>query len=312
MQNTLPLSSPSGARFAPGAGPVPRRRRPRETALTGTMPRMSTEPVETRRILRLRGGVAREEDDQVVVEEPLEIRIDGEAFAILMRTPGHDLDLAAGFAMTEGVVDSFAAIGTLRHCADPPAGGGHPENAVEIGLVPGTRFDREGLRRNLVASAACGLCGRAALDSLGERARVNDARFTVPRAVLAALPDRLIEAQTVFRSTGALHGAALFDLEGRPLVVREDVGRHNAVDKAIGRAAIDGIDLSRSILAVSGRTSFEILQKAAVASIPIVCAVSGPTTLAIDTARQFGITLVNFVRPGGMNIASCPERIAAE
>lgn len=277
---------------------------------------MPREPVETRRILRLRGGAAREEDDQVVVEEPLEIRIGGEPLAILMRTPGHDLELAAGFAITEGVVASFAGIGTLRHCdgagtdASVPPGNAHPENAVEIGLAPGVTFDRERLRRNLVASAACGLCGRAALDALGERARVNTTRFTVPAAVLLALPERLAESQAIFHRTGALHGAALFDAAGTPLVVREDVGRHNAVDKAIGRAAIDGADLTRSILAVSGRTSFEILQKAAVASIPIVCAVSGPTTLAIDTARAFGITLVNFVRPGGMNVASGAERVA--
>jgi len=271
---------------------------------------MGTEPVESRRILRLRGGVAREEDDQVVVEEPLEIRVEGEALAVLMRTPGHDLDLAAGFAITEGVVASFAAIGTLRHCRGRGGEDEHPENAVEIGLVPGTPFDRERLRRNFVASAACGLCGRAALDELGARARVNGERFQVPASLLATLPDRLIESQAVFHRTGALHGAALFDVAGAALVVREDVGRHNAVDKAIGRAAIDGLDVTRSILAVSGRTSFEILQKAAVASIPVVCAVSGPTTLAIDTARTFGITLVNFVRAGGMNVASCPERVS--
>ncbi len=271
---------------------------------------MGTEPVESRRILRLRGGAAREEDDQVVVEEPLEIRVEGEALAILMRTPGHDLDLAAGFAITEGVVASFSAIGTLRHCRGRGGEDEHPENAVEIGLVPGTPFDRERLRRNFVASAACGLCGRAALDALEERARVNRERLQVQASVLATLPDRLIEAQAVFHRTGALHGAGLFDVAGAPLVVREDVGRHNAVDKVIGRAAIDGLDVTHSVLVVSGRTSFEILQKAAVASIPIVCAVSGPTTLAIDTARAFGITLVNFVRPGGMNVASCPERVA--
>ncbi|HKQ96274.1 MAG TPA: formate dehydrogenase accessory sulfurtransferase FdhD [Candidatus Polarisedimenticolia bacterium] len=271
---------------------------------------MSHEPIETRRIVRLRGGAAREEDDQVVVEEPLEIRVGGEALAILMRTPGHDLDLAAGFAITEGVVGSFADIGTLRHCDAPGAdGASHPENAVEIGLATGVTFDRERLRRNLVASAACGLCGRAALDALGDRARVNTTRVTVSASILLSLPGRLVESQAIFHRTGALHGAALFDAAGTPLVVREDVGRHNAVDKAIGRAAIDGLDLTRAILAVSGRTSFEILQKAAVASIPIVCAVSGPTTLAIDTARAFGITLVNFVRPGGMNVASGAERV---
>jgi FdhD protein len=134
----------------------------------------------------------------------------------------------------------------------------------------------------------------------------------VPRSLVASLPDRLAQAQGVFRRTGALHAAALFDAAGRILAVREDVGRHNAVDKVVGRAILEEIDLATAILAVSGRTSFEILQKAAVATVPIVCAVSGPTTLAIDTARAFGITLVNFVRPGGMNISSCPERITGE
>jgi FdhD protein len=272
---------------------------------------MASEPIERRRLLRTRGDGTREVDDWVVVEEPLDLRVGGETLAVLMRTPGHDVELAAGFALTEGVIRSAADLGTIRHCEEAP--GDSPQggtNVVEIGLVPGVEFDREGLRRNLVATAACGLCGRATIESLATRALANPATWRVPRSVVASLPDRLAGAQGLFRRTGALHAAALFDAGGRPLAVREDVGRHNAVDKVIGRALLEGLDLTATILLVSGRTSFEILQKAAVAALPIVCAVSGPTTLAIDTARAFRITLVNFVRPGGMNIASCPERIS--
>jgi len=274
---------------------------------------MSSEPVERRRLIRVRQQEVGEDDDWVVVEEPLEIRVGGQALAVLMRTPGDDIDLAAGFALTEGVVHRGADLGTIGHCEDNAAGpGADTGNVVEIGLVPGVVFDREGLRRHLIASAACGICGRATLDALADRASPNRSTLRVPRSLVASLPDRLAEGQGAFRRTGALHAAALFDARGRALVVREDVGRHNAVDKVVGRAILEGLDLAATILVVSGRTSFEILQKAAVASVPIVAAVSGPTTLAIDTARAFNITLVNFVRPGGMNVASCPERLTGD
>jgi FdhD protein len=261
-------------------------------------------------ILKVRQEKAQQTLDWVVVEEPLEIRVEGEQLAVLMRTPGHDLELAAGFCLTEGVVGRFADIGAIRHCPEDPD---HPSregpNAVDIALSPGIEFDREGLRRNLVASAACGLCGRASIEALGRRAIPSASQAAVRREVLVSLPARLAEAQGMFERTGALHAAALFDIEGRLLLAREDVGRHNAVDKVIGRAAYDGMPLADAILMVSGRTSFEILQKAAAVSIPIVCAVSGPTTLAIETARAFRLTLVNFLREGGLNVSSCPERV---
>jgi FdhD protein len=285
---------------------------------------VNSEPLERRRLLRIRAEATREDDDWVVVEEPLEIRVAGDPLAVVMRTPGHDVELAAGFALTEGIVRSFADLGTIRHCNDvaqegdagdggeADQGGGdgrEAANVIDIGLAPGVEFDREEMRRYLPVSAACGLCGRASIESLSRRARPNQNDLRVPRSIIASLPDRLSAEQGVFRRTGALHAAALFDAAGRLLAVREDVGRHNAVDKVIGRTLLHGLDPSAAILLVSGRTSFEILQKAAVAGVPIVCAVSGPTTLAIDTARAFRITLVNFVRPGGMNIASCPERL---
>lgn len=272
---------------------------------------MSTESVRRIPILKVRRESAEETLDWVVVEEPLAIRVGGEQIAVLMRTPGHDLELAAGFCLTEGVVARFAEIGAIRHCEDQPgADGGGRGNAIDVVLSPGIEFDPEGLRRNLMASAACGLCGRASIESLGRRATPSRSGVVARREVLLSLPGRLVKAQGMFERTGALHAAAVFDVEGRLLIAREDVGRHNAVDKVIGRAAFDGVPLTDAILMVSGRTSFEILQKAAASEIPIVCAVSGPTTLAIETARAFRLTLVNFLREGGLNVASCPERVS--
>ncbi|HYV85298.1 MAG TPA: formate dehydrogenase accessory sulfurtransferase FdhD [Patescibacteria group bacterium] len=271
---------------------------------------MSLDSVRQVSILKARRGEVRETLDWVVVEEPLEIRVQGEQLAVLMRTPGHDMELAAGFCLTEGVVGRFADIGAIRHCRedrDPPDREG--PNAVDVTLAPGIAFDRDALRRNLIASAACGLCGRASIEALSRRTPPSSSRAVVRQEVLVSLPARLAEAQGMFERTGALHAAALFDVDGRLVLAREDVGRHNAVDKVVGRAAIEGWPLTDAILMVSGRTSFEILQKAAAASIPIVCAVSGPTTLAIETARAFRLTLVNFLRDGGFNIATCPERI---
>lgn len=267
---------------------------------------MTDPSLEQRTLWKLRDGRRAECDDWVVVEEPLEIRVQGESLAVVMRTPGHDLELATGFALTEGVVRSAAEIGTLRQCRSDQ---GQDQNVVEMTLVPGAPFDPESLRRNLIASAACGICGRASLETLATRARPIAPGLLVSRQVLESLPGRLLEVQAAFGRTGALHAAALFDADGRLLACREDVGRHNAVDKVIGRMAMDGADTGAAILLVSGRTSFEILQKAAVTGIPVVCAISGPTTLAIETARAFGITLVNFLRGSSMNIASRPERV---
>jgi FdhD protein len=271
---------------------------------------VTSKALEQRSILKVRDGSALPAEDWVAVEEPLEIIVHGEPLAVLMRTPGNDLELAAGFALTEGLIRSLADIGTMRHCAGEPArGDGSEENSLEITLVPGAPFDRELLRRGLVVSAACGVCGRASIAALGVRARPIESEVRVMADVLRSLPGRMASLQGAFQRTGALHAAVLFDSGGRVLVGREDVGRHNAVDKAVGRTILDGLALEGAILMVSGRTSFEILQKAAVARLPIVCAVSGPTTLAIETARTFRITLVNFLRDGGFNVSSCPERI---
>lgn len=268
---------------------------------------MSRGAVERSTLWKVRDGRRRKASDWVVVEEPLEIRIDGESLAVIMRTPGHDLELAAGFCLTEGVVPSMEAIGTIRECRVD--GQGEP-NVVEVSLAPGVVFDHQRLRRNLMASAACGLCGKASIEALATQALPLTSELRVGRRIVQSLPGRLLAAQESFGRTGALHASGLFSADGRLRVCREDVGRHNAVDKVVGRSALDGSRTDDAILMVSGRTSFEILQKAAVAGIPIVCAISGPTTLAIETARAFRITLVNFLRGSGMNVSSCPERIA--
>ena len=268
------------------------------------------DPLERRPLVKVRGAASHHEDGWVVVEEPLEIRVEGETLAVIMRTPGNDLELAAGFALTEGVIRRGAELGTIRHCRDGTTAGEEGANVVEIGLAAGVVLDRERLRRALLTSAACGVCGKASLEALATHARPVESSIRVERSVLGGLPDRLSEAQDVFRRTGALHAAGLFTASGDLRLCREDVGRHNAVDKVIGRALLDGSPTSDTILLVSGRTSFEILQKAAVAGIPIVCAVSAPTTLAIETAIAFRITLVNFLRGGDMSISACPERVA--
>ena len=270
---------------------------------------MTRDSLERRPLIKLRGAAESPEEDWVVVEEPLEIRVERDTLAVVMRTPGADLELAAGFALTEGVIRSAADLGTIRHCPDARKEAGDGANVVEIGLAPGVNLDRERMRRALLTSAACGVCGKASLEALATHARPVASDLRVERAVLGALPGRLAEAQDVFRRTGALHAAGLFSPSGDLRICREDVGRHNAVDKVIGRCLLDGAPTSDGILLVSGRTSFEILQKAAVAGIPIVCAVSGPTTLAIETARAFSITLINFLRGGDMSVAACPERI---
>jgi FdhD protein len=267
---------------------------------------MAREPVESHRIVQVRGAVRAERPDWVVVEEPLELRLAGEPLAVIMRTPGHDVELAAGFALTEGVVRSTGDLGTILHC---DAAGDAAGNVIDIRLAPGVPFEPDRLRRNLMASAACGLCGKASLEALAFQASPARDGLRVRRAVLETLPGRLRRSQSGFLQSGAVHAAALFDPDGSLLVCREDVGRHNAVDKAIGHALLGDIRMPDSLLLVSGRTSFEILQKAAVAGIPFVCAISGPTSLAIATARAFNITLVNFLRGRDMNIATGPERI---
>ena len=242
--------------------------------------------------------------DAVAVEEPLEIRLRGRSVAITMRTPGHDAELALGFLVTEGVVRDPAAVLGVTPCAGNP-------NVVEVRTDPGSKAIRTPETRHFYATSSCGLCGKASIEALRVQApNLSSVPARASRSLLSALPDRLRKAQRLFDTTGALHGAGLFDLAGELLCAREDVGRHNAVDKIVGWAAArDGLPLHRHILLVSGRASFEIVQKAFVAGIPIVGAISGPSSLAVELARESGMTLVAFLRDGGMNVYSGSERI---
>ncbi len=257
-------------------------------------------------LTRVRRGIARAAREPAVVEEPLETRLDGEPIAVTMRTPGHDLELAIGFLVTEGVIRDVSALAAAAHCAEN-------QNVVEVHTAAGSSGVVPPAPRNVYASSSCGVCGKATLEALRVRApSLAGDPVRVHASLLAQLPERLRSAQPLFESTGALHAAALLRPDGELLLVREDVGRHNAVDKLVGWAALrGGLPLASHLLLVSGRAGFEIVQKAWVAGIPIVCAISGPSTLAIDVAREGGLTLVAFLRGSDLNVYSHPERIVA-
>jgi FdhD protein len=245
-------------------------------------------------VLRLPAG--RTETDHVAVEEPLEIRIGGHAVAVTMRTPGHDEELAVGFCLSEGIPARAA-----RLPADLAA------NTVE---VEADEFDAARVQRNFYTSSSCGVCGKGALDAVAVEAPRVDARLRVPSALVTSLPDRLRDAQPAFSVTGGLHATGLFDRAGELLCLREDVGRHNAMDKVIGWAhAVGLLPLADTILCVSGRLSFELVQKAAVAGCPLLVAVGAPSSLAVELARDRGITLCGFVRGGSLNVYTEPWRL---
>ena len=258
-----------------------------------------------------RRGQATPERDHVAVEEPLEVRINGASFAVIMRTPGADRDLAAGFLLAEDVIRDADEIGAIEYCSDTTdEGRGNTINVtVTAGAVERLAV-RLGERRQVTMTSACGLCGRLTIESL--KARVSSVRgdWTVSGDVIASLPERLRSSQAVFESTGGLHAAGLFDRSGELQLAAEDVGRHNAVDKIVGRTLLEGRHpLDESILLVSGRTSFELVQKALLAGIPLIAAVSAPSSLAIDLAKQSNITLCGFVRGPRFNIYSRADRI---
>ncbi len=271
-----------------------------------------------RRVAQVQGTQSQWRDDVLAVEEPLEIRLypPGEEpflqISVTMRTPGHDFELAAGFLHTEGILDSAEQVRAISYCTDPSLDGEQQYNIVNVFLRPGVSFDRARLRRNFYTTSSCGVCGKASIEAIHVRGIcpiVNDA-FAVDAEIFARLGDGLRHSQSIFEKTGGLHASGLFDGEGRLLAIREDVGRHNAVDKLVGYAFLEGkLPLRRRVLMVSGRASFEIMQKAAAAGIPVVAAVSAPSSLACDVARAFGMTLVGFMRAGRFNIYAGPQRI---
>ncbi|MFF1476451.1 formate dehydrogenase accessory sulfurtransferase FdhD [Streptomyces sp. NPDC058301] len=271
---------------------------------------------ERRRVIRIRDGAVSTRPDTLVAEEPLEIRLNGKPLAITMRTPGDDFALAAGFLVSEGVLAAAEDVQSIVYCAGATAEGVNTYNVVDVKLSPGVEVPDITLERNVYTTSSCGLCGKASLDAVRTQARfpIADAPpVRVTPELLACLPDRLRAAQRVFDRTGGLHAAALFSEEGELLDVREDVGRHNAVDKLVGRALQDGrLPLSRSVLLVSGRASFELAQKAVMAGIPLLAAVSAPSSLAVDLAAETGLTLVGFLRGGSMNVYAGEHRIALE
>jgi FdhD protein len=269
-------------------------------------------PYRTVRVTRVGRAGAGTGDDLAAAEEPLEVRLHGRPFAVIMRTPGADRELAAGFLFSEGIVGSHDDIGAVEYCRHPH----HPEvhNIVDVYLMGEAARGIDAhlaQRRNILTSSSCGLCGRVSIDSLKVRARPLDAPQQFDRLMVATLPQRLRDRQVVFDETGGLHGAALFTPDGACESSAEDVGRHNAVDKVIGAMLFeDRVPLEGRALAVSGRASFEIVQKAWMAGVAIVCAVSAPSSLAIELADEAGITLLGFVRDGGFNLYTHPSRIA--
>lgn len=270
-----------------------------------------------------RAGSRQPVTDRVAVEEPMEVRVNGAPFAVIMRTPGADRDLAAGFLLAEDVIRSEAEIGAIEYCldADRP-GGGNPvvalpeelPNTINVTVLGEavTRLDaRLGDRRQVMMTASCGLCGRRTIESLRARVSAVAGHWTVPASVVAALPGRLRASQAVFEATGGLHAAGLFDRTGALQLSAEDVGRHNAVDKIVGRTLLAGQHpLDDRLLLVSGRTSFELVQKALLAGVPLIAAVSAPSSLAVDLATEAGMTLCGFVRGADFNIYSHPQRIS--
>ena len=267
-----------------------------------------------KRVTRVTVGTSRSvRDDLLAVEEPLEIRVGGNALVITMRTPGSDFDLAAGFLVSEGVISRGDEFRAARYCAGATDEGLNTYNVLDVTLAPGVPAPDPSLERAFYTTSSCGLCGKASIDAVrtkSQHAVLHDDLVLDP-ALLATFPDQLREAQSVFEKTGGLHGAALFDgRTGRMLVLREDVGRHNAVDKVIGWAVKeDLLPLTGMVLMVSGRASFELTQKASMAGIPILAAVSAPSSLAVELAVELGITIVGFLRGQSMVVYSRPDRI---
>ena len=250
--------------------------------------------------------------ETLAVEEPLEIRLNGSALTVTMRTPGSDVELAQGFLLTEGVIGGRADIARVEYCRGTGEDGMNTYNVLDVKLTPGVPMPDVDVTRNFYTTSSCGVCGKGSIDAVRTVSRHSpgDDPTVVAAETLSAMPDKLRSAQKVFASTGGLHGAALFAADGTMLVVREDIGRHNAVDKVIGWALENQrVPLTGTVLLVSGRASFELTQKAVMAGIPVLAAVSAPSSLAVDLATQAGLTLVAFLRGRSMNVYSRPDRV---
>ncbi|HEY0357921.1 MAG TPA: formate dehydrogenase accessory sulfurtransferase FdhD [Mycobacteriales bacterium] len=263
--------------------------------------------------LDLGTGARTTRPDTLAAEEPLEIRVDGRALAVTMRTPGDDLDLAHGFLLTEGVIADVDHIAIARYCDSVDDSGRNTYNVLDLDLAPGVPAPVVGIERNFYTTSSCGVCGKASIDAVRTKTAYEprDDATPVRPEILVGLPDALRSAQKVFDKTGGLHAAGLFTADGELLALREDVGRHNAVDKVLGWALRQGlVPLAGHILMVSGRASFELVQKALMAGVPTLAAVSAPSTLAAELADESGMTLVGFLRGTSMNVYTGAQRIA--
>lgn len=272
--------------------------------------------IARRKVTRYRlGSAASLREDSLAVEEPLEIRVGGNSLVITMRTPGHDFELAAGFLVSEGVITRGEEYASARYCAGATAEGLNTYNVMDVTLAPGVAPIDPTLQRSFYTSSSCGVCGKASIDLVRTQSAfgVREDPLRVNARLLTTLPEALRAEQDIFDKTGGLHAAGLFDGQsGELLVMREDVGRHNAVDKVIGWALThDLLPLEGTVLMVSGRASFELTQKALMAGIPVLAAVSAPSSLAAELAAEVGLTLVGFLRGDSMVIYTCAERVVA-
>jgi FdhD protein len=264
-----------------------------------------------RAVERLSPNGRRRRVDALAAEEPLELRVDGKALAVTMRTPGQDVELAHGFLLSEGVIGSAEDVSVARFCEGTGPDGMNTYNVLDVALADGVPPPDTGVERNFYTTSSCGVCGKAALDAVKLKTRYSPAAdpVQVTAEALTGFPDALRERQKVFESTGGLHAAGLFR-DGELLVVREDVGRHNAVDKVLGWAVLQNlVPLTGAVLMVSGRASFELVQKAAMAGVPVLAAVSAPSSLAVELAEEQGMTLVGFLRGDSMNVYTGGERV---
>ena len=263
------------------------------------------------RVIAVRDGTPLERPDQLATEEPMEIRAGGPGqepvgVAVTMRTPGNDFELAVGFLLTEGLIRSRDEVVSVTYCELPPDE--QQYNVVTVRLTH--PFDSSSIQRNFYATSSCGICGKASLEQVQVSCGPLAPGPVVSSEAILGLPGALANGQRIFEQTGGLHAAGLFDAAGGLLSLREDVGRHNALDKLVGQAVLAGdVPLAKAVLLVSGRVSFEIVQKAAVAGIPIVCAVSAPSSLAVQAGEGLGLTIVGFLRGRGFNVYTHPERV---
>jgi FdhD protein len=271
------------------------------------LPKRATAAVSATKVLRYRAGFKRAAaNDKLAREEPLEIRVRGRSVAVTMRTPGHDRELAAGFLITERIIRERKNLIEIATCTASL----EPDNTVDVFLAPGVEVDFARLTRHVFATSSCGLCGKASIEAVKQYFPPVTSSLRVPAKTIFKLPAKMRRAQPAFAQTGGLHAAAIFDTKGKLIVLREDVGRHNAMDKVLGFGFLENqFPFDAHILLVSGRASFEILQKSLAARIPIICAVSAPSSLAVEFARESGQTVIGFLRGEEMNVYCHTERV---